>query len=660
MIISILFFVFFLIFFLYVPILAFMTRIDLELSDDLCIQSFLSLALGIVLFVLCGIFIRLAGLSFSWLWLYALFSFIWIVFKRKSVGKMFLHLQVNVRKRIYFLSFGMILITVITQNIVMFRGGWKTNEGMIFPSLDDNMWNISFVVELTKNFPPFHPAMAGEYLKNNHYFYQFFLAEIHEIIHIDIFDLYFRFGPIIVSFLFGAGIYSLASLFTGNKYLHALIVFLGVFSGSASYVTPLFLGSGFDWRGNTFLSDQPFDQIINPYSVLGFSFFLFSAYSLYQLFQKEEKKRIHWSIIFSIFAGSLYGFKSFAGIIVVISFSFLTFFYLLQRRFYIFVPFFFTLLIFIFVFFLITEPGNVSLNWTPGWLLTEMMVEKDKLNLPQFAQIESFYQLSKNMAGLLKIKCIELVIYTLGNFGVRILGVIYIPVLLFLFRKSARNLSLVLFLFFSLCIAFFIPLLFNLGGNAHNIVQFTPYALLIAAIFTGVMLTDLSEYFLIRRKGLIIVCLVVSVIFLSSIVNIKNILSKLESPQNIILSDEWTSLQYVKNHSKASETILIDPRQYTVNPIYIAAISERRLYIATAGDSIQTGRNPYSRLTMTYQFFDGISQTEQENFLKTNKISYIYLLNPNAYSFSDKKMPKYVSLAFQNKKNTIYKVTFDN
>lgn len=659
MIISILFFFFFLIFFLYIPILAFTRLLNLELPDDICIQLFLSLALGVILFVLSGIFFRLIGLSYSTLWMYVLFSFVWILFKRKQIIKMLLQLRKNVKRRIYFLSFGLILLTVITQNIVMFRGGWKTNEGMIFPSLDDNMWNISFIVELTKDFPPFHPAMAGEHLKNNHYFYQFFLAEIHEITNIDILDLYFRFGPIMVSFLFGACIYSLASLFTKNKYFHSLIVFLGVFSGNVSYVIPLFLGNGFDWRGNTFLSDQPFDQIINSYSVLGFSFFLLSAYSLYQIFNVKGKKRITWSVIFSIFAGSLYGFKSFGGIIAVMSFSFLTFFYLLQKRFYILVPFLSTSVIFIFVFFLITEPGNVSLNWSPGWLLTEMMVEKDKLNLPQFAQIESFYHLSENTAGLLKIKFIELVIYTLGNFGVRILGVIYLPVLLFLVKKSIPDLSLVRFLFFSLCIAFGIPLLFNLGGNAHNIVQFTPYALLIAAIFTGVMITDLSEHLIMKKKAMIAFGIVGVVIFLSSIVNVKNILSKLESPKNIISSDEWTSLQYMRNHLNTSETILIDPRQYTINPIYIAAISERRLFIGTAGDAIQTGRNPYPRLTMAYQFFDGTSQSKQEEFLRVNKISYIYLINPVSYSFLEQSVPRYISLAFQNKKNTIYKVTFD-
>ena len=65
---------------------------------------------------------------------------------------------------------------------------------------------------------------------------------------------------------------------------------------------------------------------------------------------------------------------------------------------------FLSMLILMPVYFLITKPGSVSVIFIPGWLLTEMMVGKDKLNLPVFADKENYYRSLNNYFGLLKIK----------------------------------------------------------------------------------------------------------------------------------------------------------------------------------------------------------------------------------------------------------------
>src|SRR3990167_3923278 len=173
-----------------------------------------------------------------------------------------------------------LMIGIVAQNLVLFRGGWKVGSLYLFPSLHDTMWNIALAGELFHHFPPQNPAMAGILLKNNHYFYPFFLAVTRYLTGIHIFDLYYRFGPITVSLLFGFGLYAVSSILTKNTFFRALTIFLGYFSGNFAFFLPLFLGRNLDWKGNTFFSDQPFDQLVNPYSVFGFTLMLFGIYSL--------------------------------------------------------------------------------------------------------------------------------------------------------------------------------------------------------------------------------------------------------------------------------------------------------------------------------------------------------------------------------------------
>lgn len=645
MIISCLFFLLFLVFFLIIPSQMILNLLKIREEKDILLSFGLLTSFGIIFLTLFILVMRIIGLGFWVVWIFPIVSVVFLSRYR-------LHISSGAFKK----NIGIILliiIGVIFQTLVLLPGGWKTEEGFVFPSIHDNMWNIAIVNELFHRFPPQNPAMSGEILKNHHYFYLLFLAIIRYVSKIHVFDLYYRLGPVLVSLSYGLSLYAVSSIFVQDVLTRGLVVFLGYFSGNFAYFIPLLLGSTFDWKGSTFFSDQPFDQIFNPYSVLGFSFLLFGIYSLYQAAIKEKKFHFGWSFTTSLFLGALYGFKSFGGIIAILALGLTVLFcFFRYKKLYLLIIMLFSLLIFLPIFFYITEPGKVGMYWFPGWLLTEMITGQDKLNLPYFAEVESYYKSINNTLGYLKIKLIEFLIYTVGNLGVRILGLVYLVKILF-WRKKISLGGRVVFIFTLFCIlvSFFIPLLFNLGRNAYNIIQFTPYSLVLSSIFAAIFIGEIYSFFQ-KRKEVIVGAGVTILLILSAIpVNIKNIIDKLKMPSDLITYGEMEALSYLRDKSDINDIILIDPRQFGFEPIYVPALSERRVYLASQGYARQTGKNSDERLNNVNKFFD---QGRDGGFLKDNKISYIYLLKPNEYKhikeWTEKEEYK---VAYENEKVVI-------
>src|SRR3989344_114422 len=313
------------------------------------------------------------------------------------------------------LVLSLIVISTFIQSFPLYHVFRRESGDLYVHSLHDDFWNISIINNLAKKIPPDHPAISGIQLKNHHYFYHFFLAIINKITSISVLDLYFRYGPVLVSFIFGLSLYAFASLFTSDKTFRALGIFFGYFTGNLSYLAPVVFPSVRQWQGNLFFADQPFDQIFNPYTVLGFSVFLYSFYVSYHYL--GSKKRNPVMLVLSAFLiGSLFGIKSFGGVILISAILITSVLgYLIFRFKKIIHLGSVSLFIFLLVFLLISSPGSVSLKYAPLWLPREMMVGQDKLNLPGYADIEAFYQAGNNYLGLIKIKSIELLIYIFGN-----------------------------------------------------------------------------------------------------------------------------------------------------------------------------------------------------------------------------------------------------
>ncbi len=624
MLVNILLVVLFVTFFIYYPAKAVLSYLKINSFEDYICRLSLTLSLGVTVLIVFTIVIQLLKLSLLLLWTFPLVSILYLIscfYYKNKLSKSFK--QNNTWKTSYYLTLIIILVGIITQNLVMFRGGRTTESGKLFPSVHDTMWNIAVINELGFQYPPSNPAMIEVPLKNHHFFYHILLSDMHQITKISIVDLYFRIGPVLVSLLFGTSLYLVSTLFAKNIFVRSLSVFLGIFAGNFAYLVPIFLGSSFDWKGNTFFADQPFDQIINPYSVIGFSMLLVSIYCIYKLMNKDREIQNSWGLLCAVFIGGLYGFKSFGGLIAIGAFILISVYLLIFKKKTAFIPIFcLTIAIFLFSFFQITDLGKASLNWAPGWLLTQL-AGSEKLNIPKLIQIESFYGAIHNYPGLMKIKSVELTIYIIGNLGIRLLGVFYIIWLIVknIHKDNPRLISL-LYIFSIFLISFTIPLLFNLGQNAFNVIQFTPYSLVLSGLFTGLMFDHLWHHYSSKNNKIIILLFVIVISGLAVPVNIKNIISKIENPNDLIPADEISAMDYLRNITSLDQRILIDPSQYEFDAIYAPALSQRRIYLASQGYAIQTGNISINKFNALENFYSN----PVKSYLTNNKIDYIYLL----------------------------------
>lgn len=642
MIVSLILFLSFLLFFLYFPAKAILSGIFKISFTDPVIDISLNTVFGFAVLILAMAIFELIGLPKLIIYIFPVFPLVYISKFRKF-------------PKIHFSRPGLMVLFIILsfsliQAFPLFYGGMETDQGLSFISVHDNLWNISIINNLNKNFPPEHPSLSGSLLKNHHYFFLYFLALVGRVTKIGVFDLYFRLGPVFASFLFAAGLYLVSTLFTKNIAFRVLNIFLGVFSGNFAYLIPVFLPSVKDWRGNLLFADQPFDQIFNPYTIMGYAVFLTVIFCI-QNYIVGSKISSGWLILTSIFIGISFGIKSFGAVILLSSLFILLPVSLIFKKFRkIILLSFLSIIIFLPVFFLISKPGTVSMIFIPGWILTEMMVGKDKLNLPLFADKENYYLSINNYLGLIKIKLIELSLYIVGNLGVRLLGLFYLFKLLMVKEIRDRK-FLYFFIFILTVVSLAIPLLFNLSVSPYNIIQFTPYSLILLALFTAFFME--SVFYLAFKKKMIIIgyILIISVIILAVPVNIKNILSKINPSGDIVDKSEVEILEYIAKSKRQNKLILIDPAMFTKSPIYIPALSNSPVFVADPGYVKQTGYDPEPRLIEIRQFFSG--NMEDSEYIKKNNIAYIYLLKDNKTFLIDRKLlffDKIYSVAHENEK----------
>ena len=287
-------FLFFLLFYVFIPGICFLHLGKIK-TDNILIGTGLAGCTGLILLISLLMPAKIIRFPDFIIYLYPfIFAFPYLIFRKKSQKKNVLNVVriLNSTGAVLLL----IMVSSLIQSYTLFSGGVKTDAGIRFHSVHDNLWNISIINELKIKVPPDHPAISGEVVKNHHYFYLYFLALANKITAISVFDLYFRFGPVFVSFLYGLSLYSAAAIFTKKVLFRAVAVFLGYFSGNLAYLAPLFFSNITDWRANLFFADQPFDQIFNPYTVLGFAVFLYAAYSL-SFFLRQKKPGYIWPLI---------------------------------------------------------------------------------------------------------------------------------------------------------------------------------------------------------------------------------------------------------------------------------------------------------------------------------------------------------------------------
>ncbi len=604
-------FIFFLLAFIYLPGRYLTHKLKLKLSRLDSLTS--SLLIGLVSFTILSLVLRLSTLNYE-IYIYLIIGIIDGLALKQLLSKK-IKLAIPLQSVVE-----VIILLSISASIIFFHfeTGYKTN-GLLVTTARDGLWRVAIIEELVKNFPPHNPGMSSEPLKNYHYLYDFIIASSHRITGINIIFLYFHYFSLLSSILFVLAINSIIGIFTKNTFIRLYGVVLTVFLANLSYLLPL-ISASYDFiaKPNIFMSDQPFDQGHNPFNLLAYSFMLITIFFIYQW---EKNKSKYTLTLVCIFIGLLGWLKIYAGFLVISSWTAVyLYMYFKSRRFqYVaLLPY----LIFIPIYLHLKSTNPTVLTFAPLWILDKLVMDSDRLNLPILSAKMEVYQRAKNIPRIILIRLQELTYYLLGNLNIRVISLVWFKDILF------RPLSLTLtevYISSIIILSFAIPLLFMQSRSPFDIIQFTPYGLLLTSILT-IKYLDHFYRFLENKGAKNFGKIVLIIIFALGVPTNVYLLYSRRDLQNIIISkEEVNGLEFLRDHTPGNSIIMTDLYSANTETMYVSALSGRRTLLTGIPLVSQTGINTQDLNNEIKDIYANFSCNKWRTFMASHTVSYVYL-----------------------------------
>ncbi len=549
-------------------------------------------------------------------------------------------------------SLVLILTGIIFQVIPTIRSGLMFPYGMGFwgPNTHDGVWHIALINQLIKAIPPQNPIFAGAVLKNYHFFYDLLIAATAFFSKISVIDLVFRLYPILFSLLLGLGTYSLVkSLVKENaKYNFAIffslyfVYFTGSFGWIVDYLRQKTLGGE-----SAFWANQSISFNLNP----PFAISLIIVIAILQILSIKGKIS---SAIQIVLVSTLIGFKAYAAVLILLSLLTLGIF---KRN----LKFIFVSLISggISFIYLISNfsIGKQLIVFSPFWFIHAMIDAPDRVGLSRLTLARTVGLETKNWFKFISAELIGLILFILGNLGMRIIGLLAF-LKIRLITRDTLSLFLLIFSIFSLLI----PILFIQSGNPWNTIQFAYYGLYIASIVSGIYLA--SFILKIPRIAAFLVILAVAILIpINSITTATYYLG--DTPHGLISTKELEGLKFLSKqedgivltypYNENLKKIIAEPWPLFAydSTAYVSAFSGKRVYLEDEGQNQILLTDYKKRLVASRDFFSN-QGSKGKIFLEANKIGYIYTIKMFNISLDDKLLN--IKNIFENDEIVIYKV----
>lgn len=547
-----------------------------------------------------------------------------------------------------------ILLGVVFQTAPLMKTGMEYSLGVGYwgPLARDGVWHEALVGMLSKGVPPILPGFALYELSNYHYFYDLLVLVTHQLSGVGVKNLIYIVYPIIFSTLLGVGVYRLTWKLWKSKLTTILSLFFVYFGSSFGWVVE-FVKRGSLWGGESaFWANQPVSMNLNPPFAISLVIIVFLLILLID-FTKPS-----WVKFFTValLGGSLFGFKSYAGVLFLGILAILVLKkYIFDRDNKYFAVFCLTLF-FSFMVFLVTARGSASfIEIQPLWLVDTMIDAGDRVGIPDFTSRRSTY-LSAHRWHLyvpLQILCIS--IFIVGNFGTRILG-------LFLNYKKAYKHDIVFAIAVGTILSIAPTLVFVQKGNPWNIVQFMYYGLFFASLLAAKAMSDIYSR-LGNKLGTVFIAIIVFVTPVSSLAAFSGWLYP--TPPAYVSTKELEALSHLSK--EVDGTVLKYPfrRELRDNyqdpyPIfayadnnYVSAYSRKAVYMEDEEQLLILGVDYQDRKEKALMFFETRDLAWSRDFLKQN-IDYIYL--PKVYSLPASEQEYPIEKIFENDEVNVYRV----
>lgn len=543
-----------------------------------------------------------------------------------------------------------VLIAVFTQGFPLLFSYIRVEGGLRFITLHDSLWHLSLIEELRLHFPPNHPGFSGVKLVNYHYLSDLLLSLIGSIFHLPTWFVYFRLAPIIASLGFSISTLLVLKTFKLSKLSLVLGLILVLFGGSFAWLIPL-LSHQPRWHANSFMLDQPYDMLTNAHTYFGFVLFLIALYILAQLEYAIKPRSNKLSLLLGVTIGVAFYIKSYASILAYLSLWCVCFFSHTKIRRQMIPALCVSSLLILFAFIFNSNANQAGLIWSPGWILTKMIEDQDRVSvLSDFSLRMSYYLSVHNYLKVALIIALKLAIYLIGNLGIRVLGFMYL--LWKLFQRKLKSAVLIFLLALSI-FGLVLPLFFNQGQSAYNIVQFGPYALITTSIATALLINRLH----LKLRFLWLLTLVILVLSLpTSIKSFSDNLAQVNGEVQIT-SKELEAINFIRYQTPESSIVITHPESRHQLLMFIPALGAREAYFSGYTFAILTGLDTAARLQEQHNFFtQDFPIQEKVSFLQTANINYIYLDNPSEFNFTKIASQLPVKKVFSNSQVTIYQI----
>lgn len=612
----------------------------------------LSFAIGIVFLTLLGFILGFLGLRFLTL---PILGFLTFIFFAKGFCQPLLKSKLKSFEKLGFLA---ALVGAGFFGLVMAKSGLPYDSGLGFWGVHghDGIWHLTLISEIASHFPPQNPGFAGANLQNYHYFFDLFAAQIYTISRLSLLDLYFRFIPFVFGTLLSLLVFLLASRLSGDFRAGLLAIFLTSATGSLGFILPIFgLGSG-NWE-TAFWGMQPPSAFLNPPFAFSLVVGTAAAFLLWLILvggQKSNRGTLTAGLVF----GSLVGFKVYAGLVFLAALLPVGLLQLVFRKTKTLLKISLTAVVTSLLAFLPTNVGATGfLIFEPWWFIRTMVVAPDRLNWVDLELKRQTFAHFGNLKAVLVIEALAFFIFLFGNLGVRSLG------FLALLGKIKEGTFFDLFLILLLLASLLPPLLFLQKGVAWNTIQFFYYFTFFMSFLAAEAMSKIYKFL---KRGFLQTPFVLVVIALSLPTTLKTAWDFLApTPASFITSSELEGLNFLRENTPREAVVLTYPlekeaQQNLAPPIplayynaaYVSYFSQRRVFLEDLTAAEIQGYPLAKRLQEEKEFFTTQDAGFARKFLAENKLSYIYLVDEQKFSFS--KDRRFLKKVFDNGKVRIY------
>ncbi len=581
--------------------------------------------------------------------LLSIISSFWLVHNRfhwQSGCSMFTRMVVKKSNlwSLFLITFG----TFVLGGLI-FRSGWKNSSGSLsFTEYRDAFWHLGLMEELVRRIPPLHPGFAPLPLTNYHYFAHLFGSGYLLTGLFNNLDFYFRLFPFLLVFLFGLSLYIAGRALTKSVLGANLSVLFGYFTGSFAYFLPWFVKyPGFDWHESSFWLSQPFSMVINPAFALSAALFVVTIFLLTKITTFSKKAAV---VLLVLTGGTLIAFKVYAGLLFLGGMGVVSVWNFWQKREITLAAVFFPALLLSLVLFIPINGQDAGsfLVFLPGWFLRSMVESPDRVQIIDWILRENTYAAAGNTLAIIRYRLVELVIYLVGNLGIRVFG---LAVVISLLKKIKNLVSADVYLLSAAAAGLIIPLLFVQNGSIANTVQFSYYSLIIFGLWTALFLNNL-----VRKYPFWIKTVLVAVFFVLAIpTSVKLWYGAVFPAQTMGVGvDFLQAFSYLQTATAKDTVVLVPASPANIASLEVGTLSQRRVYYSDRLMAENTQKNFQLREKNLQKFYHSQDTGWNTSLLKDNNISYVYVDKSTNPDFNPRYYP--LTRVFSNKTVDIYQV----